>query len=679
MKRKKNLPFILLMMLILVSSSFYIVFRSEEVSAATTVDEDKTLAPYFYIEDGDDKSVDSFPLKETDVSTNINGVIADTYVTQTYANEGTKPINATYCFPASTKVTIHGMKMQIGDYEITAVIKEKEEAKQEFEQAKAEGKSASLLEEQRPNVFTMNVANIMPGDTVHIELHYTELITSTEGTYEFVFPTVVGPRYVSNTKDTDNDSVGDQWVATPYLKEGNLPPGKYNITVNLNAGVPISELSCKSHDVNIVKSSDSTAAVTLKDPEDYAGNRDFILDYKLTSQGINSGLMLYSSETENYFMLMVQPPERSAIKDIPPREYIFVLDVSGSMFGYPLDTAKVLIKNLVSDLKETDTFNIVFFAGGSTKMSSKSIPATAENIKSAIDIIDKQDGGGGTELAAGLSEAIHTPMDENMSRSIVVITDGYINAEKETFNLINKNLSNTNFFAFGVGEAVNRYLIEGIAKAGLGEPFIVTDSTDAQSTSDKFCKYINAPVLTNINVTYDGFDAYDVEPTSIPTLFAERPIVVYGKYRGEPNGTIHISGKTGSGDYSQDISVSDYKPQETNTAISYLWARAKVENLTEYGFNENEDVDGSKQEVTAIGLKYSMMTPYTSFVAVLDMVRNTDKAATNVNQPSPLPLGVSNLAVGYTNGSEPDSIILILIMMFTIFISVLLKKRFYRR
>ena len=683
MKREKNLFFMLFLVLIFVTSSFYIIFHSEEVSAET-IDDDKTLAPYFYTEDGD-TSIDGFPLKETKVSTNINGVIADTYVVQTYANEGYKPINARYVFPASTKVTVHGMKMQIGDYEITAKIKEKKEAKQEFEEAKNEGKSASLLEEQRPNVFTMDVANIMPGDIVNIELHYTELITSTEGIYQFVFPTVVGPRYVSNYEDKDNDSKDDRWVATPHLRDGNTPPGKYDITVNLNAGVPIGEISCKSHEVNIVNSSELTAEVTLANPEQYAGNRDFILDYKLTGQDVNSGLMLYSGETENFFMIMVQPPERSSIENIPPREYIFVLDVSGSMFGYPLDTAKELIKNLVTDLRETDTFNLVLFSGASMKMSDKSVPATEENIKNALDIIDRQDGGGGTELAPALIDAIRTPMNENISRSIVVITDGYIFEEKEIFDIINRNLSNTNFFSCGIGESVNRYLIEGIAKAGLGEPFVVPDASDAKIVADRFCQYVNTPVLTNINVTYDGFDAYDIEPTNIPTLFAERPIILFGKWNGEPSGSIHISGKTGSEDYSQDILVSDYNLEETNTAISYLWARAKVERLTDYGLTNygfTEDEPTSKEEVTEIGLKYSMMTPYTSFIAVIDMVRNKDKESIDVSQPLPLPLGVSNFAVGdYTHGSEPESMILIFIVMFTLFIGMLLNKRIkrYRR
>lgn len=650
MRKKRNWLCILFTLCMLLASSTAVYGEGSDGG-----DGDKTAAPYFFVEGGD-SSTDSFPLKETKVSANINGVIAETYVTQTYTNEGTAPINASYVFPASTRVAVHGMKMEIGDKVITAKIKEKEEAKVEFEEAKSEGKSASLLEQQRPNVFNMSVANIMPGDVVRIELHYSELIVSTEGTYEFVFPTVVGPRYVSPSEDQDAED--NQWTETPYIKDGKTPDGKYDISVNLSTGVPISDVTCTSHKVNVTKDNESTAKVTLSNPEDYAGNRDFILDYKLTGKEVNCGLMLNKGQDENFFLMMVQPPERYKPEDIPPRDYVFVLDVSGSMYGFPLDTAKILIKNLVGNLRDTDTFNVILFSGASMQMSPRPVPATADNIQKAIKMIDEEDGGGGTELTSALRDAIAIPRDKNISRSVVVITDGYIFDEKATFDLISKNLDTTSFFSFGIGSSVSRYLIDGIAKAGQGEAFVVTDPDEAEETAKRFRTYIQAPILTDIHVTYDGFDTYDMEPSKLPTLFAERPIVLFGKWRGEPTGTIKITGKTGSQDYVKEIAVSDVQPLDTNNALPYLWARTKVENLTDYG-NNNADEEAVKKEVTALGLKYSMMTPYTSFIAVTDIVRNKDGDSKDVKQPLPLPEGVSNLAVGgYTNGSEPGEIIL---------------------
>lgn len=633
---------------------------------------DKTHAPYFSI-DGADTSVDKFPLKETKVSTNINGVIAETYVTQTYANEGKNPINASYVFPASTKVTVHGMKMQIGDQVVTATIKEKEEAKEEFEQAKSEGKSASLLEEKRPNVSSMNVANIMPGDIVHIELHYTELLVSTEGIYEFVFPTVVGPRYVSPSDDVEDEQT-DGWVETPYIEDGETHSGKYDIDVKLSTGVPITDLTSKSHKVEIAYNNEATADVSLSNPEDFAGNRDFILNYKLTGQELSSGLMLHEGETENFFMMMVQPPERYKPEDIPPREYIFVLDISGSMYGYPLDTAKELITDLVSNLRETDLFNLILFSGGSYQMAPKSFPATAKNVKKAIRIIDEQEGGGGTELAPALESAIAIPTDENVARSVVIITDGFIYGEKEIFEIVSNNTHTTNFFPFGIGSSVNRHLMEGIAKAGLGEAFIVTEPTETASTAERFRTYIESPILTNINVTFTDFDAYDIEPPNVPTLFAQRPIVIFGKWRGEPTGTITITGKTGGEDYIHKIKVSEIEPSESNQSISYLWARTKVDRLVDFSGPE-ANLAAIQKEVTAIGLKYSMLTPYTSFISVIDTVRNTDKDADNVKQPSPLPLHVSDLAVGYTIGSEPGTMLLIFAMVSMLCINILWRWR----
>ncbi len=687
MKRKKKTNWLCLTLaLLLVLACPAVVYGDEEDDK----DREASLAPYFVIEDGD-PSADSFPLKDTDVSTVINGIIAETFVTQTYANEGERPINARYLFPASDSVSIHGMKMQIGDQIITARIQERKEAKKTFEAAKSEGKSASLLEQQRPNVFSMDVANIMPGDTVRIELHYTEMVLSTEGIYQFVFPTVVCPRYISSApadaKDTEDSPNGpgadsessDSWAASPYLEEGKTPPGKYNIAVSLSTGVPITDIRCKSHEIQVEKDSDSTARITLANPLDYAGNRDFILDYQLTGEEVSCGMLLDSGEEENYFMLMVQPPEHYTPSQIPPREYIFILDVSGSMYGYPLDTAKELIRDLVSGLKETDCFNLLLFSNASVRMSPSSVPATRDNIQKAIDLIDQESGGGGTELAPALRDALSIPMQENYSRSIITITDGYISGEKEIFKIVRRNLSSTNFFSFGIGDSVNRYLINGIAKAGQGEAFIVTDQEDAADTATQFRTYIQAPLLTDIQVSYDGFDAYEIEPPAIPTLFARRPIVLFGKWKGDASGKIRITGKTGEQDYLKEIDVAAINHTESNPAIRYLWARKKIERLTDYGAASTDSGLTSKM-VTALGLKYSMMTPYTSFVAVTETVRNPEGEGSDVIQPSALPLHVSSLAVGgYTTGSEPGTWLFLTGALLLLVIPIFRHPKFSRR
>lgn len=675
MKKMRPWLYALLAMLILAAQPL-------AVSAAGEEDEgegDELLAPYFIIQ-GEEDMTECFPLKSTEVTTNINGIIAETYVVQTYANEGDSPINARYVFPTSSDVTVHGMKMEIGDTVVMAKIKEKEEAKVEYETAKSEGKSASLLEQKRPNVFTMDVANIMPGDTARIELHYTQLISPREGIYEFIFPTVVGPRYVEvpdpenetpASRDTAADTgapgrvkapQNDSWTSSPYLPEGTTPPGEYHITVNLSTGVPIADISCKSHDVNVEKINDSQARITLANPGDYAGNRDFILKYKMNGEAVQSGLMLTSGEKENYFMLTVQPPERFTPEELPPREYIFVLDISGSMYGYPLETAKTLIRNLTGNLNDTDKFNLVLFENETYMLSPDSLPATERNISFAIDLINDQEGGGGTSLLPALKEAVAVPAEEGMARSIVVITDGYIYNESEIYDLINENMDKAGFFAFGIGTSVNDYLIKGIAQCGMGEYFVVTDTEDAAESAEDFRHYIESPLLTDITVSYDGFEVYDTATATPSILYAQKPIVLFGKWKGEPSGTITISGKAGDQEYVHEIPVADVPVDTENEAVRYLWARTKLDSIAGFGSLRNDP--SIKDEITKLGLEYNMTTPYTSFVAVVDVVRNTSGESTDVDQALPLPLHVSNLAIGggYTAYSEPGEALLILIM-----------------
>ncbi len=648
---------------------------SFEVCAAQeeSEEEEKLLSPYFIIQgDEEDASApEHFPLKSTDVTANVNGLIAEVYVTQTYANEGDTPINARYVFPTSSNVCVHGMTMTIGDEVITARIKEKEEAKTEYEEAKSEGKSASLLEQKRPNVFTMDVANIMPEDTVSIKLHYTQMITASEGLCEFVFPTVVGPRYAAPAvSDGDGESSEDNdWVASPYLPDGETPPAKYHITVNLSTGVPIAEITSKSHEINISQTDDSNACVTLANPEDYAGNRDFILKYKLSGEQIQSGLILTkgqggegSPEGENFFMLTIQPPEHYEPEDITPREYIFVLDISGSMMGYPLDTAKDLIHDLVSGLNESDTFNLVLFDNETTLLSPSSLPASEYNINAAAELIDEQEGGGGTSLLPALKKAISTPKTEGYARSVVIITDGYVSNDRQIIGYINKQMDDASFFSFGIGSSVNDYLIRQIAGCGLGESFIVTDSEDAAEAASRFRTYIEAPLLTDITMTFTdrGFKLYDVEPSVPSILYAQQSIVLFGKWKGDPDAaSITVTGDCGGKEYKQVISANETSIDTESEAIKYLWARTRLDRIAGYGSVRNDD--SVKEEITQLGLKYNMVTPYTSFIAVSEIVRNTGQESTDVTQALPLPQRVSNLAVGggYSTYSEPSLLLLL--------------------
>ncbi|HEU0173894.1 MAG TPA: VIT and VWA domain-containing protein [Blastocatellia bacterium] len=617
------------------------------LSGSAQTQNDKTLAPYFFVQG--DPNLDHLPLKDTHVQIDVSGVIADVKVLQTYRNEGSRPINARYVFPASTRAAVYAMRMRIGDQVIVAKIKEREKAKQEFDKAKQEGKSASLLEQNRPNVFSMSLANVMPGDQVEVELRYTELLTPTDGVYEVVFPTVVGPRYSSQPESSSNAAPQEgAIIKTPYLHQDDKPASALHISARISAGVPILDLSCTSHQISPQWQSPTIAQLVLDNTGQFQGDRDFILRYRLSGEQIASGLLLYQGNDENFFLYMAQPPQRVTDAEIPPREYIFVVDVSGSMDGFPLNTAKRLLRDLIGQLRPSDLFNVVLFAGDSAALSANSLRANQANISKAIRLIEQQRGSGGTELLAAVKQAMSLPREAKVSRSVVLVTDGYISGEKGVFDYIRENLNQCNVFSFGIGSSVNRYLIEGVAKAGMGEPFVVTTEAEAPEVAAKFREYIQTPLLTDIQVHSVGFDIYDVNPERLPDLFAQRPVILFGKWRGQINGALELRGRTGQGDYITRLDVAGVRPDEANRALRYLWARSRIAELSDYGFG---DMDEDRiKSVTSLGLKYNLLTQYTSFIAVRETVRNTQGPAQDVDQPLPLPVGVSDLAVG----SEPE-------------------------
>lgn len=602
---------------------------------------DRTLSPYFFVK-SDDPALDRLPLKATSADVSISGVIADARVSQVYRNEGKKALEAIYIFPASTRAAVYGMKMTIGERTIEAKINKREDARREYEQALQQGRSASLLEQQRPNVFQMNVGNIMPGDEIRVELKYTELLVPTGGVYEFAYPAVVGPRYSNQPAQGAPDTAA--WVENPYLREGEDPNFTFDIAATIKAGMPVKDVSSPSHKIRAQFPEASTAVIRLDGPDAAAGKKDFIVRYRLAGGSIQSGLLLHEGQKENFFLLMVQPPKRVTAAAIPPREYIFIVDVSGSMYGFPLEISKKLMKDLVGNLRDTDKFNVLLFSGGSALFAEESVQATRENVSQAISFISRQTGGGGTELLPALKRALQIPRPEGFSRTVVIATDGYVAVETETFDLIRAKLGSANMFAFGIGTSVNRHLIEGMARVGMGESFVITKPDEAPAQAEKFRAMVQSPVLTGVKVDFGKFKAYDVEPLSVPDVLAERPVIVFGKWKGSRTGKINITGTSGPGAFSQTIDVSRADAAAENPALRYLWARHRIAVLGDY--NSLRPDDKRTREITSLGLEYNLLTAYTSFVAVDSQVRNSEGGPVTVRQPLPLPQGVSNYAVG---------------------------------
>ncbi len=594
----------------------------------------KTDSPYLLVSTKDAV----IPLKSSKTKVEISGTIAHVQLTQVYQNKGKEAIEATYVFPLSTQAAVHKMQMTIGDRIINAKIFEKQKAKEVYTNAINEGKRAAKLEQSRPNVFQMNVGNIMPEDEITITIYYTEMVVPINGAYQFVAPAVVGPRFTGESRSNE------QVFNTAHTSKGTASTFHYDIKVTLNSSIMIQNINSTSHQINVTYPTTKTANIFLSKSNENAGNRDFILNYHLRGNNIESGLLLYEHEDENFFAFQMEPTKKIKLKDIPSREYLFIVDVSGSMNGYPLDVSKELMRNLLFNLRETDTFNVQLFASSSTIFSSQPLKVNEKNIENAIKFLSEGQGGGGTRLLNALETAYKLPRKNlGSARSMVVITDGYISVEKEAFELIKKNLGQANVFTFGIGSSVNRYLIEGMAKVSNSESFIATSKEEAEKVAKTFKNYIASPLLTQVKIKAKGFKVYDVAPGSIPDVFAARPVLVYGKYKGKPEGSIIITGYQGKKRFKQKFKITPANVSKKNKALRYLWARKKIEELDDYGKLFREDV---KEQVINLGLKYNLATNYTSFVAVDESVVNKKGILKTVKQPLPMPKNVSNLAVG---------------------------------
>jgi Ca-activated chloride channel family protein len=455
----------------------------------------------------------------------------------------------------------------------------------------------------------------------------------------------------------DEAAHADRWVETPYLPESQHSGTTFALKIQLASGVPLADVRCDTHRITITRPRPDLANIELDpaaDPEAQA-SRDFILHYRLIGDAVQTGLLLADGGPGGdggYFLAMVQPPARPLPAAAPASDYIFVLDVSGSMGGFPLDTAKRLLTELIENLRADDTFNVLLFSGGSTVLSPASLAATPENLAAAIVVIEREQGGGGTELLPALKNAVALPRPDNLSRTIVVVTDGFVTVENEAFDFIQRNLGRANLFPFGIGSSVNRHLIEGLARAGQGEPFIVTSPTEAPAVAERFRQYIASPVLTRVRADFEGFAADELTPRSIPDVFAQRPVVLFGRWHGRPDGRIHLNGVNADGEFKSTLDVANAVRLDGSRTLELLWARARVQEL-----EDREACNHDTAQVTAItqlGLTHGLLTKYTSFVAVDEFVRNPGGGLMPVKQPLPLPEGVSNNAVAQSVPTTPE-------------------------
>lgn len=613
---------------------------------------DISLTPYFETAETA-KDVEDLPLLSSEAAISVVGTTSEVTVTQRYENSGEVPIEARYVFPASTRAAVRKLTVTIGERRIEARIEKRKEARAAYETARRHGTRAALLEQHRPNVFEMNVANIMPGETIDVELVYSELLVPQDGEYTITYPTVVGPRY-SNALTAPGERGG--WIGNPYLpKENGGAAHHTDIVVRLATGVPLLSLRSPTHSVRPVFHDESHAEVRL-DGERSAGTRDFELKYKLRGAAIQTGVLRYAGENGDYVLAMVQPPARSAESEIVPREIIFVVDVSGSMNGFPIETAKVLMTNLLESLRPIDRFNVILFAGGNSMLFPQgSESATPDKVRRAAVFVESAQTGGGTELIPALGRALSITAPEGVSRTIAVITDGLVSVEREGYKIVRESLGDANLFTFGIGTSVNRALLEGLARAGRAEPFVVTSASEAPAAAEKFSEYLRAPLLTDISVTFEGTPLHDIEPVKQPDLMANRPLVILGRLPRGASSRIVISGRTARGEFTTTLECPAESASRTSTALRALWARERIQRLDDdYSLFPALE---TRNQIERLGLEHSLLTQFTSFIAVDTAAANIRNAPLHsVSHPIPLPDGVTSSAVsGSTGTAQPPS------------------------
>jgi Ca-activated chloride channel family protein len=601
-----------------------------------------------------------FPLKHTEVKAKIDGNISRVEVRQQFENPLTQPLEAVYVFPLPDEAAVDEMEIKIGDRTIKGNIKKRQEAKQIYEQAKREGKTAGLLEQERDNIFTQSLANIKPGEQIDVIIRYSDSLKFEGGNYEFVFPMVVGPRFIPGNPiqnsplsngglkgdQMDTDQVPDASRITPPVLPPDTRSGHdINVNVEINAGIPIQKIDSPSHRLTINLEGNITK-IQLNN-SDTIPNKDLIIRYQVAGNNTQTTLLTQTNQRGTHFALYLIPAIEYNPNQIVPKDVVFLMDTSGSQHGQPLAQCKALMHRFIEGLNTDDTFTIIDFSDVTTQLSPKPLNNTPANRQKAFNYIQNLQANGGTYLLNGIRAVLNYPAAENgRLRSIVLLTDGYIGNEDEILAEVQQELKPGNrLYSFGVGSSVNRFLINRLAELGRGTVQVVRYDEDPDPVADKFFKQINNPVLTNIEVKWLGNgEKPTIYPVNNPDLFAEQPLVLFGRIPVGSSGSLLINGvAAGGNNYEQVFDLTKITPSE-NKGIAQLWGRMKIKHLMEKMFSY--ETKEAVEEVTETALNYQLLSKYTAFVAVSDDVRvDPETLSTTVNVPLEMAEGVSHEGV----------------------------------
>jgi len=590
----------------------------------------------------EDKKI-PLPLKHTDVKGQISGYIATVEVTQQFHNPYDEKIEAVYVFPLPQNAAVNEFIMTIGDRKIRGIIREREEAERIYAQARRQGHVASLLTQERPNIFAQKVANVEPGKEIDVNIKYFNTLAYVDGWYEFVFPMVVGPRF-NPPGYTDGvgavargkSGISGQKTEVQYLKPGERSGHDISLSLDIDAGVAIEEVACATHVITKTAISPENLAVKLS-PRDSIPNKDFVLRYRVAGRSVKSALVTHHDERGGFFSLMLYPPHDLAALKRSPMEMIFVLDCSGSMSGKPIAKAKGAIRRALRKLGPDDTFQIIRFSNNASKLGPDPVAATPSNVRRGLKYVDSLHGGGGTMMIEGIKAALDFAHDPRRFRLVSFMTDGYIGNEVEILGAVHDRLGESRIFSFGVGSSVNRYLLDRMAKLGKGAVAYVGLDDSAGQVIDLFYDRISHPALTDIAIDWGDMQVTDAYPGQLPDLFVGRPIILTGRFDGDGRTTIRVTGKVG--DSPREIAIPvDLDESQTHPGIACVWARKKIETLANQATHDTKaDLPA---EIKQVALEYSLMSAYTAFVAVDSAHKTAGDHGVTIYVPVPVPEGV---------------------------------------
>ncbi len=584
------------------------------------------------------------PLQHTAVDASIAGHISTVQVKQQFANPFDTRIEAAYAFPLPQKAAVTGFLMVIGERTIRGILREKEEAEIIYRAAQDQGYLASLFVQRRPNVFEQKVANLEPGDAIDIDITYFHTLAYRDGWYSFVFPTVVGPRFSPPGSPDPIPALprGGAPATTgatgvEYLAPAERSGHDLGISVRIDAGVAIEELT-STHEIVVERDGPESATVKLAD-QTTLPNRDFVLDFRVAGEEIKSNLMTYRDPDtdEGFFSLMVIPPGDTAVLPRRPMEMVFVIDCSSSMEGRPLAQAREAVATALARLNPDDTFQIVRFSDDASQFSQQPVQATEENLADAHRYLASLDSEGGTWMVEGIKAALDSPHNPTHLRFVTFLTDGYIDYESDVLAEIHQRLGSARIFSFGVGDGVNHYLLERMATVGRGVAAYLGLNDSAEEVMDMFFNRVSRPVLTDIKVDWGGMTVSDTYPARLPNLFVGRPLVVSGRFEGEPM-SLTVSGTVEN--LHRSFVVEAAEVATAGPSVAKIWARLNIAELSDRQATVGDPQGELGATIRHIALKHQLASYYTSFVAVDSTEPTEGQYGVTVHQAVPVPEGV---------------------------------------